>query len=285
MFRKALPKGRSLPTDYGKKKRLFTYFQAIFLSFYSADLYVDVRHRWRGVGALYLLLLSAILTLPWSIKLLYEQAEYYQHVLLPAFKKLPTLKIENGTVQFDKPEPYMINDPKTGKPLIIIDTTGKIADISQDSYPSAVMLFSKHSMTTRLEYLPPYTQVLSEKLEGEINAKGVLNILEWGKKIFVYSIYPTCFMVFFSAIYTLFCMFAFVMSMFSKILLKYDINYFDTLRLIAVSSTPELFIIILSKIINWEPPSLGILLFCLFWGYFILAIRANKYASKHLIVL
>jgi hypothetical protein len=49
-------------------KARYHYWQAFILSLYSPKLYVDVAQRWRGFGLNYLLLLVALLCIPFSIR-------------------------------------------------------------------------------------------------------------------------------------------------------------------------------------------------------------------------
>ena len=188
MVLKRLPKGGSDLKGYGKKKRLFGYFQALYMSFYSVDLYVDVRHRWRGMGLMYCLLVSLIFTLPWSIKILNDQSHFYYDELLPAVQALPELTIKEGVISSDLPQPYIIYNAKTKKPFIVIDTSGQISDITEDYYPSVVMLISKNALSVRLALMPTYTQLLAEKTNGKITASAMLHLLGWAKVIFIWSL-------------------------------------------------------------------------------------------------
>ena len=45
-------------------------------------------------------------------------------------EQVPTLTIVDGKASIEEPQPYRIMDPDTGKPLVVIDTTGEITSLS-----------------------------------------------------------------------------------------------------------------------------------------------------------
>jgi hypothetical protein len=72
---------------------------AIFLSFFSAELYRDIASRWRGIGLRYLLLLIFLTSIPEAFNAQRAYDEFLKRdapVLLAGF---PTLTIENGQVR------------------------------------------------------------------------------------------------------------------------------------------------------------------------------------------
>src|SRR5476651_2545843 len=47
---------------------VYGYWKALYMSFYSRRLYVDIGKRWHGFGLVYLLLAIAVLSLPFALR-------------------------------------------------------------------------------------------------------------------------------------------------------------------------------------------------------------------------
>jgi hypothetical protein len=100
------------------------YFRAIWMSFYSADVYREVARTWRGVGILYLLLVLAITWLPtpvrWARALQNFAESYGQKVV----DQLPAIKIQDGVMSSSPSGRHVILDPQDERgerALVIID--------------------------------------------------------------------------------------------------------------------------------------------------------------------
>ena len=285
MARLSLPIGKKHKPEYGKQKNLFGYLQAIFMSFYSVDLYVDVRHRWRGFGAVYLVCVMAVVTLPWSISTGIEQYNYYNEVLIPTIKKMPTLDINDGALDFHDKQPFFINNPITKNPLLIIDTTGKVKDLPNKKYPDAVLLFTKYAIISQFGNMPPSVQKIKEELTGKVPSDAVITMFQRLKTIYFSAFYPMMMMLWFGVIFGFLGVIAFLLKMFSVSVMRYEISYKIALRLACVSFTPMAFLFVVFLFMDIKGRPVGFLLFLLWLGYFIFAIRSNKYAAKHPIVL
>lgn len=101
----------------------------LYLSFFSKPLYRDVARNWKGLCLTYLLALLALSVIPGVMKVQGDLTDFI-NTKAPGFvKQFPTLTISDGKVSTDKPQPFYIKDEKTGKPAIIIDTTGRITSL------------------------------------------------------------------------------------------------------------------------------------------------------------
>lgn len=281
MAKLRLPKGKNKSPEYGQQKNLYSYLQAIYMSFYSVDIYVDVRHRWRGVGALYVLLVMSIVTLPGAIKLGYTTYEYYHQVLVPTLKKVPILEINKGELTFDKPQPFFINSPKANSTLVIIDTTGKIKNLPNANYPQVSLLLTKYAMISQFGNIPPMIEKYDKNLTAKVKPMMLLPIFERLKDVFLYSLYPSMVMMWFGIAIGFFGVFAFILKMFSVILMKYELSYKLALRLACVSSTPMILGFAICTFWQMQGGAVGTFLLMVWLGYFIFAVRSNKYAAKH----
>src|SRR3990167_5679783 len=121
--------------------RRYKYWQAIFLSFYSRKLYIDVAKRWRGIGLTYCLTLLIFACIPLGIKYMLNFEQYIWKDLIEPMSKIPEIIVENGEVIFKQNKPYFIKNQK-GNDVIIIDTTDQIKEIT-DEYPDLFMLIRK----------------------------------------------------------------------------------------------------------------------------------------------
>jgi len=108
-----------------KLVRRYNIFQAVVLSFFSADFYRAVALRWRGIGFWYLFLLILAVTLPGAVRFWVNTAQVDRAMLEPVTKQVPRIEIKDGAATVAAPQPILIKDPQTGATVVIIDTTGK----------------------------------------------------------------------------------------------------------------------------------------------------------------
>lgn len=159
----------------------YRYWSALYMSFYSRLLYVDVGKRWRGLGFLYLLLATAIFSIPFVIRMDFSFNNSFKEQLIKPLEEIPIFYIQNGNVVFDKPMPYLVKNDK-GQVNIIIDTTGQVNDFSK--YPSLAILVNKNKISLKIPNLqlfdipqaefssgPPMVQEFSKEDNAVFNGK------------------------------------------------------------------------------------------------------------------
>lgn len=112
-------------------KRRFGVFQGLILSLFSSAFYRDVARNWGGIGFVYLLLLLTVTWIPVLAKWQIDLQTFIGTTAADAIKKLPEIKIRNGKVTSEVEQPYILDDPKTGKTLFVLDTTGKIDSLEK----------------------------------------------------------------------------------------------------------------------------------------------------------
>ena len=61
---------------------IYNYWQALYRSFYSGRLYIDVIKRWRGFGALYLLLAISLASIPLSLRIMVDFNHYFEKKMI-----------------------------------------------------------------------------------------------------------------------------------------------------------------------------------------------------------
>lgn len=234
---------------------LYHYWQAIYCSFYSSRLYIDVVKRWRGYGFLYLLMMISLVTIPASIRLIYDFDRYFNEEILQPVSMFPLLYVQNGDVVFDKPMPYFIKNKK-GEVIDIIDTTGKVTNITS-KYPKLVFLMTKNKLYSRLPKLNVFLNTTDISSEDEVHVSKfdksmneVFNAEQWTKstrtqraKWFVeVLIYPILVFAIYGLYLVIMPLFGYVAIIFAQVVIKHKLKFKEGLRLFIVTSTPQMFL-------------------------------------------
>lgn len=95
--------------------------KGIYLAWFSKDFYSQVVHKWHGLGLQFLM---GILVIGWSIvalKVQYEVVTYTDGFVIPIFKQMPELNLDDGKLKMLPESPAVVKNPKTGEPIITID--------------------------------------------------------------------------------------------------------------------------------------------------------------------
>ena len=124
----------------------FNYIDALWQSFFSPLLYVDVAKRWRGVGFVYLLLIVVISWAPDLAKLHIDLQAWRGEAGEAYIRQIPAITITKGVASADVETPCFIKDPKDGKVLGIIDFTGQYTSLENTS---AVVLLNRKEVTSK----------------------------------------------------------------------------------------------------------------------------------------
>ena len=276
--------------------RSYTYWQALYLSFYSRPLYVDVGKRWKGLGILYLLLLVAVGCVPLAVKINWQFNTLFNTQIVEPLKKLPPLYIQRGEVIFDKPMPYMIKNTK-GQDTIIIDTTGTITSFA--SYPQANILINKNTIYFRffvqslldtsnnvgdksVSTKQPLNENMNEVFDGKklVEGKSVMLL----KRFFQITLYPMIVSIIFTLLLLFLLFLTFLGQIYSRIFFSFALHFKAASRLLMVGATPMAFLLMFSLLSNIVFFGLGILLLLLLFAYYSFAIIALRAESKKLVV-
>jgi len=126
--------------------RRYTIFHPLLLSFYSPSLYRDVAKHWRGIAALYLLLLLAMTWIPNMLRYHRDLQEVIALKSPKIIRQLPGFQLEDGKLSVNRAMPYIIKDPINNLPMIIIDTTGNIQSLINNQ---ATILITEHKVLIR----------------------------------------------------------------------------------------------------------------------------------------
>lgn len=280
-----------------KEQSLYNYWQALYLSFFSNRLYIDVYRRWRGFGLLYLLLVVALCTIPISVRYIFKFEQYFLENLILPLKELPPLYIQKGQVSFDKPMPYLMKN-KQGDVVGIIDTTGQVTGKST-TYPHLALLVSKD----RFYFYFNQPQLFSIEKKAAINEKVVeqrfdkgTNIVfvgeDWIRTSSISStklaaqvlVYPLLMGLFIPLFVIFLLVFSFLGQLFALVIFGVKLSFKESCRLLSVAQTPHtifIFAAIAGDFIFFGIGLLSIVLIAVYYSYALLSIKRE---SKKMVV-
>ncbi len=211
--------------------------QALFLSFYSRELYRDVGKNWRGIGLIYLLILSALCWFFLIGKMQLIINELHNVGLPPIIKQVPKISIRKGQMTMDKPSPYFIKSESGNKPLIIFDNSGKFTDLQQTS--AAILVTKTDFMMRTNNGIVQYP--LKDISDREITPESLTNLLSNIKTWFSFVAYPISVIVSFLYHLVQVIIMAIIGSMVAATLER-QLDYIALLRLSSIAITPPLLI-------------------------------------------
>lgn len=242
------------------------------MSFYSKSLYREVAREWSNrLCFLYLLSLIALCWIPGIIRLDSDISDYIDNDAPKYVRQLPAITIAKGQASIAETQPYIIKEPDSGDPVMIIDTTGQISSLENSK---AVILLTKTQLITHDGGKETRTLDLSEIGDVTIDKDLVYDWLTSFSEWFAIVFYPLA--VLFSFIFRSIQVFiyALVGSFFLRGF-KFGLNYRLIMRLGAVSLTP---VIIINSLINFfriDIPLPWLFNALLAAGYLIFAIRTS----------
>ncbi|EKD54511.1 MAG: hypothetical protein ACD_60C00076G0002 [uncultured bacterium] len=252
----------------------YGYLRAIYLSFYSRDLYRDVAKNW-GAGVLLYLLL--VLALCWVVMIFRIQpainqgAAQFVEVIVP---QLPSfIHIEDGVAKTPENRPYYIKNPETKEVIAIIDTSGKYKNLEEAR--TRLLITKDKAIYTdneviKIKKIPEHFTLRINRAETkEVTLKfmGWLWIILLPLFILVSFLYR----LIQSIIYAIF-------GTFFAVMMGVNTPYATVFKLTMVALTPA---IVISTVTDWFGYGFYhhmLLYFILSMAYLIYAIRANKNA-------
>jgi len=283
-------------------KPFFRYWQALYLSFFSSKLYLDVAKRWKGFGFVYLLLALAIFTLPFSIRVALESNKFFNEQVVQPISNLPTLYLQNGTISINEPTPYFVKNSR-GQTVMIVDTTGSIKEIDTKTWPELNILITKDQFLYRLPPPPLFFNSddkddFANKLTNTVgkvpfNKQG--NMMFKGKewiqsvnfkrlKMAVAAvIYPTIVLTAFGIFLVMILVLALMGQFIAKLFFDVSISYKQACRLLAVSMTPVILAFFIFLVTGYFHSRYTFLLPIFFVAYFCYAVICVKWQSKKLV--
>lgn len=276
---------------------VYRYWQALYMSFYSRRLYVDVAKRWRGFGFIYLLLVIVVFSIPFFLRISNNFNHSFKEQLTDPLLKLPVFYIQDGEVSFDKPMPYLIKNDR-GQVVAIIDTTGKINGFSS-LYPNLDILVNRNKISfktprvhlfntnqPKLDNNEPFVQNFDQGTNMVFNGKKL--VAENSIKGLKYSsqavLYLMTVAVFFSIFFVFFMVLALLGQAFSNIFFSFKLTFMKSNRLLIVAGTPMLLVLLIVLAFNILFQGLGVVLLSLLIGYYNFALYCYRAESKQAVI-
>lgn len=251
--------------------RQFNIFRPLYMAFYSKALYRDVGQNWLGTGLLYLLLLVAICSLPFSYNMQQTVKSIYTSYK-PVVAQVPIIAVKDGTVSIDKPEPYYIKDLNTGRIRAVIDTTGTVTTLENSD---AYLLLTKNKLILK-EGVGEKTYVIPANHNRIYTATIVDNFLQKFMYVILLVLYPAFILLFFleGIIEVLFY------SLLAKLFIHTHLTFKTLFRLTAIAVTPAFILAAVFNLFAIKIPFWWLFYILIAVGYLIFAIKANWDVEK-----
>ncbi|MCY3024615.1 MAG: DUF1189 family protein [Planctomycetota bacterium] len=229
--------------------RQFGFFHPWVLSFFSRELYRDVARNWKGVCFLYLFVTLAVLWLVTGISIHVGIAKFADEKAPELMSKVPLIKIVKGQLQVDVAQPYIVTDPTTKQPIIIIDTTGQYTSLNDTP---AKLLVTATSFTTRDDFGKVQTVPLSLFPDFNLDEATMKHWLEVVRKwaaIVVVGVGFPC-----SVIYRMIqaLIYGAIGILFAQSM-KSNLPYSALVRLSVIAVTPVLIVDTVLWMVWWQP--------------------------------
>ncbi len=225
----------------------FAAYKAPFYTFFSAPFYRDLLKNGKGVGILYLLILSSIF---WSMQTAKIFAVMQMGVNGPEVTQfvaqIPVMKTTNGKFSIDKSSPYIIFDEKKG-PGIVFDIKGKMKTLA-DTKGATVLVTEDYLVarkSTGVEESIPWakfpdfavTKAMVEDWRGKITP--ICTAVVWATGIFVWFGHVVL---------------ALIYGLVGLIFDKRKVGFRAMMRLAAFAMTPSIIFSVLQELTGFRVP-------------------------------
>jgi hypothetical protein len=241
------------------------------MAFYSRSLYRDVGKHWKGVSFLYLLLLLAICWIPIMFKMHSAVSRYVADEVPKIVRQVPVITIDKGEVSIDGEMPYIITEPESDEPFIIIDTTGEYASL--ENTPARVLITKKELI---MKKSPSETRTfdLSDIEYLKIDRQTVYGWIETFRDWFAFLLYP--FLVIGSYVYRILQVLLYAaIGIAVARNMAVTLDYQSLLSLAIIADTPAIIVNALYNYGDIALPFWWLICFMISMGYLIFGIKAN----------
>ncbi len=254
----------------------FSIIHPIYMSFYSRELYRDVARNWGGGVFAYLFVLLALCWIPSTGKIKSDISGFINYEMPKVINQLPAITISDGQATVDADMPYTITDPDTGKPLVILDTTGTTTSLNGSD---AVVLLTKDRLIAKRNEAETRIYELSEFGNALINQDLVNGWAATFDKWFFIIIYP--FVLFFSYIFRMLqaLVYALIGMLYDRSM-NTRLGYMALVRLAAVAVTPAIIINTVRFTAGWDVPGWTFISFMVAMGYLYFGVMANAQGER-----
>lgn len=269
---------------YGRLHRWFftvsQYSKALYASFYSSVLYVDVVKRWQGLGAGYLLFLIILGSIPLSGRVIVAFNHFFKEEILSPIQALPPLSIQNGEIIYNQPMPYLIKNHK-GEVVSIIDTTGTVSEMHQ-AYPQLTILITKNKMDFRPPSYKQFLGLAKNAIGNPIYMRtfdkglnGVFSGAEWLHSsgisrlnmLMQILVFPCVALFYFGVFGVILLLLSALVQLYADIFFSLKLSFRASYRLLAVAATPTLVLFFFMRCGNFAVLGMGLVYGVLMLSY------------------
>jgi hypothetical protein len=253
----------------------YSLLHAPFLSFFSKDLYKDVGQNWKGIAALYLLLLLAFCWIfeTWAVHTKVSQS--IANEAPPFIEQIPEITIADGNVSINEPEPYFIYDPKTNGVIAIIDTSGQYDSLDNTE---AYLLLTKNKLIGRKSETETRVYDLSGIDNFFLDQAKVNQYVDIFRRYFPFVFYVFAVISSFLFRIVLVLIYGAIGFLFCKIA-DVRLTYKTLIRLAVIAITPAVLLDTVLEISGINIPLFWLISFVIAMSYLYFGVRANKVQS------
>ena len=255
--------------------RKYSLLHPPLLSFFSKDLYRDVGQNWKGIAALYLLLLLAFCWIfeTWAVNA--KVSQFITNEVPPFVEQIPEITIQDGSVSINKPVPYLIRDPESNNVIAIIDTSGQYTSLDNSE---AYLLLTKNKLIGKESEIKTRVYDLSQIDEFFLDQATANKFLNMFKTYFPFVFYICA--VIFSFIYRLVqvLIYGAIGLLFCK-LVKTRLAYQTVVRLAVIAITPVVLIDTVLEVTGFKVPVFWLMAFAIAMCYLYVGVEANRASS------
>jgi len=253
-------------------------------AWHSVPLYQEVAVRWKGLNALYLFLFLLVGWFPWVVKEQSELNRYAQEWVEPLIGEFPRFGISSGKLWVDGEPRRTISDPKTGRPLLLIDTTGQTLSLDGLSIPALVtadaLIFRKEAVVEeKMEAVVeekmsfsnlPNRSVTPQELR-ELAAHWIPSLLWYSYPLLLLGsfLFRSIQVILLSGVGLIVCS-----------LLETDLTLPALIRVSVLAITPAMILRTLCNVFDIVIPFSGLLFTLITIGYLVFGISANRLAKS-----
>ncbi len=240
------------------------------MSFYSRPLYRYVGTNWKRISYLYLMLLLAVCLIPTMFKTHSLVSAYVLQKAPGIVRQIPPITITKGQVSVNVQMPYLIKDPESNDPLIIIDTTGQTTSLKGSS---ALVLLTKTNLQMKKGPTESRTLELSSIGDLVIDQAVAYDWIETFLDYFIFVLYPLA-LLFSYSLRIIQAMIFTVVGMGLARSLRISLRVSSLMSLAIVSMTPAIILDAVYNYMDVTVPSWWLIDFLIALGYLFFAVSS-----------
>jgi len=263
--------------------REFSGWQALFLSFWSPQLYRDVAKHWKGTGYTYLFLVLCASSILYCVKMQMLANNIFDTIVHRILLQVPDITCKQGEISIDKPSPYTVYAPGH-RPFIIFDINDEDFSIQPNMTGSEALRVSKHGVWVK-RLLPridahsdPYRLQPIETTQDSNFAFTKQSVLNCGITLkTLFGAISFLVIVVASFIQAIFVTLVYALAGFmTSRLLGLSLSFTTLIRLASVCLTPVILADSIRRILNRDVPNFELAAALVILGYMIFALYSNR---------